>query len=146
MEDSMGEICKNIEIFNKKIADINKKAKLMAVSKTFPYEKVNRYVKEIDKIMKIMLEINIAKEPQKYGFFEEDTEDAFKDILNFKNINVTGLMTIAPAADNKDEIEWVFKDLKNLKDPINKKYSANIKELSVRMSSDYDLVLKMVQQ
>ena len=44
----------------------------------------------------ILLEVNVAKEESKYGFFLEDTEAAIREIAKFPHVRIKGLMTIAP--------------------------------------------------
>ncbi len=105
-------------------------------------ERIDTYSKEYNKMMDVMLEVNIAKEEQKYGFLEEKLMDSIKNILELENINVVGLMSVAPISENPEDIRWVFKRLHELALYINKSYNANIKELSMGMSADYKAALQ----
>ena len=51
----------------------------------------------------ILLEVNVAKEESKYGFFMEDAEAAIREISTFPHVHIRGLMTIAPFTDNPED-------------------------------------------
>ena len=44
----------------------------------------------------ILLEVNVAKEESKFGFFLEDAEEAIRQIAKLSRVHIKGLMTIAP--------------------------------------------------
>ena len=54
-------------------------------------------------------------------------------------VKVLGLMTMAPHADNPDDIRWVFRNMKALFDRLKERSFKNveIKYLSMGMSNDY---------
>ena len=48
----------------------------------------------------ILLEVNVAREESKFGFFLEEVEDALREISKYPHITVKGLMTIAPYVED----------------------------------------------
>lgn len=88
-----------------------------------------------DVTVDILCEINIANEESKYGFKASEIEQAIKEIKELKNINLRGLMCVAPYQDDPEDNRKYFKQMKELKD----KY--NLELLSMGMSNDYKVAL-----
>lgn len=59
----------------------------------------------------ILLEVNVAKEESKFGFFLEEVEEALYSARQLPHIRVCGLMTIAPFVLNAEENRPVFRKL-----------------------------------
>ena len=60
-------------------------------------------IKEIEKqankhnlVMKVLIQVNIAKEESKHGFKVEEIEEVFDTLKNYPHIEVKGLMMMAP--------------------------------------------------
>ncbi|KAB2842090.1 MAG: YggS family pyridoxal phosphate-dependent enzyme [Melioribacteraceae bacterium] len=113
-----------------------------SVDSTKLAEEINKRAKSINKIQKILLEINTSDEESKFGLTEE------KDILNVaefcskcENVELTGLMTMAPYTDDKKIIRECFIKLRNIKDSLNQK-GFNLKELSMGMTNDYEIAIE----
>ena len=62
----------------------------------------------------ILLEINVAKEESKYGFFMEDAEAAIREISTFPHVHIRGLMTIPPVCENKEQVSQYFSQMEQL--------------------------------
>lgn len=105
-------------------------------------KEINKRAKSINRVVEILIEVNISKEESKHGFLEEELLDNFKEFLALENIRVKGLMTMAPFTEDEAVIRAVFRGAKNLKDDINKKESFNMSELSMGMSNDYKIALE----
>jgi uncharacterized pyridoxal phosphate-containing UPF0001 family protein len=62
----------------------------------------------------------------------------FKDALKYNNVEIKGLMTMAPFTDDSETVRKVFKNLRLIKEELEAKDSfLNLKELSMGMSNDY---------
>lgn len=86
----------------------------------------------------ILLEVNIGEEESKYGFkpsFDE-LKKVLDEIKDLNNINVVGLMCVAPITDNPINNKKYFDKLRILNDKL------GLKVLSMGMSNDYDVALK----
>lgn len=94
--------------------------------------------------VQILLEVNVAREESKFGFMEEEVEEAVREIAAFPNIQVVGLMTIAPFVADPEENRIYFKKLHQLCVDINKKNIDNIRmsELSMGMTGDYEVAIE----
>lgn len=87
----------------------------------------------------VLIEVNIAREESKFGFFEEETEAACREISKMQGIKVKGLMTSAPFVEDAEDNRKYFKKLYQLAVDIRSKNIDNIsmEELSMGMTGDY---------
>ncbi|EHU1557915.1 YggS family pyridoxal phosphate-dependent enzyme [Acinetobacter baumannii] len=90
--------------------------------------KIIKYAEEINKTVRIFIQINIGNELQKSGINVDDLEDLFKKAISSKNIRLEGFMCIPP---NTVEIEPYFIKMKELKSLY------EVENLSMGMSNDY---------
>ena len=86
--------------------------------------------------MNILLEVNVANEESKWGFKVDEIKDAYNQISSLPNINVQGLMTVAPHVENPEEVRKYFRKLKEIND------SLNLHVLSMGMSGDYKIAIE----
>ena len=85
-----------------------------------------------NKKVKIFIQVNIGSENQKSGVLNNDLDDLFTYCKEI-GLNVIGLMCIPPV--DLDPTPF-FKQLKNLNDTL------NLSELSMGMSSDYQIAVE----
>lgn len=92
-----------------------------------------------NKTTDVLVEVNIGREDNKSGVFEENLEELLLQISEFEGISVKGLMTIPPICDNKHKILNYFHKMHNLFIDISQKKLDNISMsiLSMGMSADY---------
>lgn len=107
-------------------------------------EEINKKAKEINKKMDILIEINIANELSKNGIKCEDAENFAKNLLQFPNLSLKGLMCVAPFVENPQHNREFFKKMKNLFIDINEKNKHNIcmDYLSMGMTNDYTVAIE----
>ena len=87
----------------------------------------------------LLVEVNIGREENKSGVFEENLEELLCQIAELDGISVQGLMTIPPICDNKQKISHYFNKMHRLFIDISQKKLDNINMhiLSMGMSDDY---------
>ncbi|MBV9282269.1 MAG: YggS family pyridoxal phosphate-dependent enzyme [Chloroflexi bacterium] len=91
----------------------------------------------------VLLEVNVAAEGSKSGFLREDLRGALADIFRLTHLEVRGLMTIAPLVDDAEEVRWVFRALRELRDELRERYGApGMRELSMGMSNDFPVAIE----
>lgn len=107
--------------------------------------RLNRFSIEMDINLPVLLEINISGEPTKYGWPAHKREEweglipELSEISQLPNLNVSGLMTIAPLGSNPEEARPHFRELCELLEYMEHQVPmANWKELSMGMSSDFE--------
>ncbi|MCL2406988.1 MAG: YggS family pyridoxal phosphate-dependent enzyme [Defluviitaleaceae bacterium] len=106
-------------------------------------EAVDRAAASLDKICDICVEVNIADESSKYGIKPQDAERFIESILQYKNINIRGLMCIAPFVENGGENRKYFAKMREMRERLNEKFIGSIKMdvLSCGMSIDYEAAI-----
>ena len=105
-------------------------------------DEINKEAKKIEKIQKILLEVNTSFEESKSGL-KDRTEimKLVKHCSTLSNINLVGLMTMAPYTDDEKIIRKSFIDLRKLKDEINQN-GFDLRELSMGMTNDYEIAIE----
>ena len=102
-----------------------------------------KLAKEIEKraehMIKCFLEVNISGEATKHGFAPEDIDQALAEISQLDNVEIVGLMTMAPIDADNEQLDNIFASMKQLQIEIAAKVIANVPctELSMGMSRDY---------
>ena len=92
----------------------------------------------------ILIEVNVAGEESKFGVAPNDTEELIEKISHLSNIQVKGLMTIAPFVENAEENREIFRNLRNLSVDIQEKKFNNVtmNVLSMGMTGDYEVAIE----
>jgi len=91
-------------------------------------------------IQNVLLEINIAKEPQKHGFDPQELPLVFEEISKLKNIKPLGLMTMGPEKENSEAMRPYFREAKKIFDSLTKKTPLEI--LSMGMSNNFEVAIE----
>lgn len=107
-------------------------------------EELNKRAKMKDIKVQALLQVNIAEEESKYGLKLEEVLPFIESILSFENIQVKGLMAIAPYTDDTKLLRDVFRGMHSLKEDIQSRNYKEIdmKYLSMGMSNDYKIALE----
>ncbi len=91
----------------------------------------------------VLIEINLSGEDSKEGYDLDEFYKELPEIIKLENINIKGLMTMAPHVTDEDKIRASFKKLREIKDELNEKYfNGQLTELSMGMSHDYKIALE----
>jgi pyridoxal phosphate enzyme (YggS family) len=105
-------------------------------------EEINKRAEKVRKIQKILLEVKTSEEETKSGLeTENEILSLVKRCSELDNIELKGLMTMAPLTEDANIIRKSFRDLRNLKDQINNK-GYNLTELSMGMTSDFEIAIE----
>ncbi|GIW31002.1 MAG: YggS family pyridoxal phosphate enzyme [Meiothermus sp.] len=99
-------------------------------------ETVARKALEQGKVQRVLLELNLGREPQKHGFLEEELPQAMAQIQALEGLRVEGLMTVAPYTDNPETVRPIFALLSRLAD----RYG--LPERSMGMSGDLEVAVE----
>ena len=110
-----------------------------------------KLAKEIDRrslqfgmITNVLVEVNVSGEETKYGIKPEEVEPFLKEISEFSRIKVRGLMTIAPIAEDQEEVRPYFRKLRELSEEIKSQHIKNVKMdyLSMGMTEDFEVAIE----
>ena len=106
-------------------------------------EDINRHAQARGRIIPVLIEINCAKEEQKSGVMPEDAERLLTEISDFKNIKISGLMTMGPNLENQEELRPYFRQTRELFDQLLARYGfGDTPTLSMGMSNSYAVAIE----
>ena len=94
------------------------------------------------KVQNILLQVNNADEEQKFGFSKQEIFDVFISIKSLPNINIAGLMNMAPIGAPEDELNRLFEEVAQIRNKLETDFNCSLKELSMGMSQDYKIAVK----
>lgn len=107
--------------------------------------------KEMDKqakkkgiIVDALIQVNVSEEESKFGLSIKEVVPFIEKMSSFSNVNIKGLMTIAPFTDDEKLLRNIFKRMYNLKQDINDKNYENVSldYLSMGMTNDYRIAIE----
>jgi len=84
----------------------------------------------------VFLEVNVAEEPAKYGFTLDELPHEHETIARIPRLDIRGLMTVAPEAENPERVRPIFSRLREAADAL------GLKELSMGMSYDFEVAVE----
>ena len=87
--------------------------------------------------LKVFIEVSINLEVSKNGVPFYEMESFMKDILQYKNIEVVGLMMMAIKNSSDDSAREQFAKLRMLRNELESKFNVSLPYLSMGMSDDY---------
>ena len=91
--------------------------------------KIFKYEKELNKKIRLFIQVNLAEKNEKSGILLSDLNKFYDYCTKELSLNVIGLMCLPPIESNSQEY---FKILKNTAEKL------NLKDLSMGMSSDFE--------
>ena len=101
-------------------------------------DKLERYEKPMD----VLFEVNIAGERSKSGTGIEGLEKILDKARSLKYVRPAGLMTMPPYTEDPEGARPFFRALKETLREMNQKFGLDMKELSMGMSSDFEIAIE----
>ncbi len=94
--------------------------------------------------VKVLLEVNVAKEESKFGMMSEEVKDFYNEVVDLPGLKVCGLMTIAPYVEDSEENRQYFVKLRQLMVDMTEEKNDNksVGELSMGMTGDYEVAIE----
>ena len=91
----------------------------------------------------VLLQVNIAREPQKAGCAPEEAADLIGRLVRSPWLEPRGLMTMAPLVADSEEARPVFSGLRLLRDALQREHpSVDLTTLSMGMSDDFRVAIE----
>jgi len=97
---------------------------------------LNKWAERVGKTQAVLLEINVSGEPSKFGIKPEDLNAMLDPIVALPRLEVRGLMTLAPFAEDAEKARPYFRRLRELRDAV------GLRELSMGMSNDFEIAVE----
>ncbi len=104
-------------------------------------QEINKFATAAAKTMPILLEVNVAGEASKFGYAPEKLLAELKEINALPRIEIHGLMTIAPYAEDPEKVRPIFRRLREIKLECEQILGAPLPQLSMGMSGDFEIAI-----
>lgn len=101
-------------------------------------ENLDKYGRPI----RALFELNLSREATKHGIDEDGLKGLLEKVDSLKHIKPVGLMTMAPYVDDPEKVRTIFSTLRKTLEKMNREFSQDMKELSMGMSSDFEVAIE----
>ncbi len=110
-------------------------------------QEIDRQAARNNRVIECLLQLYIAREETKFGLSFEESEAllASPETARLDNIRVVGLMGMATFTDDREQIRAEFRSLKRFFEKLKASplpANAEMRELSMGMSGDYDIAVE----
>ena len=115
-------------------------------------ETINREAEKIQRKVRVLLEVHVAKEETKSGFTPEELLSLDLPLSSLNHVEICGLMGMATNTDDQQEIRRCFQAIRQLADTCLSRYHADTTStgytedteriISMGMSDDYLLAIQ----
>jgi len=103
--------------------------------------RLESYCEELDCSLNVLLQVNVADDPAKYGLAKSSLHSFLDDYLQtgFKRLQLRGLMTIGAVESSEIARRGWFAELRKMQEHIASKYELDdFDQLSMGMSGDFE--------
>lgn len=104
-------------------------------------EKIDAVAKEYGITQRVLLQVNLEKDPNKSGFTEDEVREVVSNFHSFPNMALEGIMIVVPAEENSDRLRGYFKQSRTLFESL-KETCSTCTTLSMGMSNDFELAVQ----
>ncbi|MGE5192366.1 MAG: YggS family pyridoxal phosphate-dependent enzyme [Deltaproteobacteria bacterium] len=108
-------------------------------------ETIDRIAGELALRPRVLMEVNLSREAAKHGFQTEDLLAAWPNILQLKNVQIEGLMTMAAYSPNPENARSAFAGLRRLRDELQSRSAGTgvrLEHLSMGMTGDFEVAIE----
>ena len=105
---------------------------------------IDKQAGKIDKVQRVLVQVNIAEENSKSGVLKEDTIQLVTEMSQLHHLEVKGLMTMPPYFNAPEKVRPYFKALRQLRDQLRAMEISGVvmDELSMGMTGDFEAAIQ----
>ena len=103
--------------------------------------RLHRKAEELNLVQPVLLQVNIAAEPQKDGLVPADVPAVAEQVAQLTNLDIRGLMCMARFGDDEAALRHTFAGLRRLRDDLARRLQRPLPELSMGMSGDFEAAI-----
>lgn len=105
---------------------------------------INRSAERKQKVVQVLVQVNIGREPQKAGIMEEGLEELARQLVDLEYISVEGLMAIPPYLEDAEAVRPYFRRMRELSERLASLQLAALRmnTLSLGMSHDFPVAIE----
>ena len=104
--------------------------------------KVAKCAREIDKVIKVYIQVNLGREIQKHGASPSAVAELVRLVDQFSSLSLGGLMAIPPYTKDAEASRPYFRDLSQLAHDVSNFRAEPVTGLSMGMSHDYRVAIQ----
>lgn len=121
-----------------------KVAMIHSVDRLSLAEELERQWGKLDRILEILIEVNLGDEESKGGASTDDAIALVRSIATLPHLQICGLMALPPYLEDAEAVRPYFRRLRNLAIQINACHIDNVvmRELSMGMSHDFEVAIE----
>ncbi|SEB62255.1 YggS family pyridoxal phosphate-dependent enzyme [Terriglobus roseus] len=97
---------------------------------------------QVGKVLPILIEVKLSEEETKQGVTAYALPGLLNSILEMDGVEVRGLMTVPPYADDPEDARPYFRRLRELRDSAEAEVGIKLPELSMGMSHDFAVAIE----
>lgn len=101
-------------------------------------KEISKEAGKISKTQDILIQVNTSGEESKFGLAPGEVTSFFNEVSLYPNINILGLMTIAPEVDDPETVRPYFRRLREIRDGVSRK----LQILSMGMTNDFEVAIE----
>jgi len=105
-------------------------------------EEIDRRAGEKGVIKDVLVQVSPAGEESKFGIRPEETRGLLVSLQGFANLQVRGLMCMAPAVEDPEDVRGDFRVMKELFDDAAGRYESDFDILSMGMTNDFEVAVE----
>jgi hypothetical protein len=107
-------------------------------------EELSRAGKQQNKILPVLLQVNLGKEETKFGAREEEVYRLLERMGSLPGVSIRGLMAMPPFFENPEESRPYFRALRMMAEEVTKRQIPGVfmEELSMGMSNDFEVAIE----
>jgi PLP dependent protein len=105
-------------------------------------QELGKLARDQAKHLPILLEVNVSGESSKFGIKPEELVSIVTEINGLSHLELRGLMTMAPYAEDSEKARPFFRKLAELKREVEGKLGISLPDLSMGMSGDYEVAIE----
>jgi hypothetical protein len=102
----------------------------------------NEVARDLGLFPKVFLQVNVGGEASKGGFEPDEIRSSIGELLELDRLEILGLMSIPPAADDAESARPWFVSLRTLRDELQNATGTPLPFLSMGMSGDYETAIE----
>ena len=103
--------------------------------------RLDRLANEAGKIMPVYLQVNAGHDEAKFGFDPPELPTLMDEVMSAKNLQINGIMTIAPFTDDETRLRDCFRATRQVRDAIREDIPTCM-DLSMGMTDDFELAVE----
>lgn len=127
---------------------VGKAAGIFHMIETVDDEKLARLVSlrahALNRTVGVLIQVNLANEPQKSGIEPEKVEKLAETIMSLPALRMKGLMTMPPFFDEPEKARPYFAQLRELREKLisSRTFTTDVGELSMGMTGDFEAAVE----